>query len=116
MEFSVKRSPLGLIAKASFSRQRAARGMSLVMQMSAFLDVICDPIVRRVRALGHDDQFDQWVLTGANATITHHIGLEGVSGGDTQDFILDRTGVRIDVNFNHKGSRELKIAHLRWAW
>ena len=40
----------------------------------SFLNLVRNPVVGRVRALGDDDQFHQWILAWADAAIADQIG------------------------------------------
>ena len=75
-------------------RQRDVAGDADV----GLLNVLGDPVVGGVRSLFDNDQFDQRASAGADAAIADQTGFQAVPGGDAKGFVLDRTGVGIDVN------------------
>ena len=63
--------------------------------------MFCNPIIGGVGALINNDKLYQWIQRRADSAVAYQLGFNLVACGDPFYLVLNRTGISIDIDFNH---------------
>jgi hypothetical protein len=102
IELAVNGFPFGAITAAPALRHRSARRMSAVMQIVPANRPLGDPVVGSVESVADDHAVDEIVRRHADRAVADDRHRHAVAEGDLVDLLLDRAGVGIDKDADHR--------------